>query len=129
MPSRSCAPAAIAPGRRTSAALVLSALGDETRRALIAQLTARREARVTDLAAGFDTTRSAISQHLRVLREAGLVQETRQGRERLYRLAPAGFQDLATWMRQYEHFWDLALSRLGDVLDAEAQRESEVSGG
>lgn len=116
----------IAPsGTRSPADLVFAALGDATRRALIAQLTDQREVRVTDLAARFDMTRPAISQHLRVLREAGLVQETRHGRERLHRLHPAGFLVLSAWLQRYDHFWDTALCRLGEVLDTEARREME----
>jgi DNA-binding transcriptional ArsR family regulator len=100
-----CDTPAITPsGTRSPADLVFAALGDATRRALIAQLTDQREVRVTDLAARFDMTRPAISQHLRVLREAGLVQETRRGRERLHRLHPAGFQLLSAWLHRYDHF-------------------------
>ncbi|MCA2992957.1 metalloregulator ArsR/SmtB family transcription factor [Gemmatimonas sp.] len=92
-----CDTPAITPsGTRLPADLVFAALGDATRRALIAQL--------TDLAARFDMTRPAISQHLRVLREAGLVQETRRGRERLHRLHPAGFQLLSAWLHCDDHF-------------------------
>lgn len=117
-------PPTIAPsGTRSPADLVFAALGDATRRALVEQLAVHREVRVTDLAARFDMTRPAISQHLRVLREAGLVQETRHGRERLHRMHPAGFQVLSAWLQRYDHFWDAALCRLGDVLDAEARRE------
>jgi DNA-binding transcriptional ArsR family regulator len=129
MPHTNSAGMAAAEMRGTAADAVLAALGDRTRRALIEQLAARREVRVTDLAVCFDMTRPAISQHLRVLREAGLVQETPKGRERLYRLAPTGFQVLERWLQHYEHFWNSALSRLGDVLDAEEAREREATRG
>ena len=125
MRSEALMPAAVTAGARSPCDMVFAALGDATRRALVEQLTVQREVRVTDLAARFDMTRPAISQHLRVLREAGLVQETRHGRERLHRLHPTGFQLLGEWLQRYDHFWDTALGRLGEVLDAEAQREME----
>jgi hypothetical protein len=58
-----------------------------------------------------------------VLRSAGLVAETRAGRERMYRLHARGLREVHTWIIQYEAFWDERLERLGAVLDTEARRE------
>ena len=59
----------------------------------------------------------AVSQHLRVLREAGLVSERRDGRFRLYRLQPKPLAEVLAWVRSYERFWTGRLTALGRVLD------------
>jgi DNA-binding transcriptional ArsR family regulator len=64
----------------------------------------------------FEMSRPAVSQHLRILRDAGLVTEQRHGRERRYRLAPAGLNPVRDWMKHYEQFWDDHLSRLQKLL-------------
>ncbi len=69
------------------------------------------------LGAAFDMTRPAISQHLRVLRQAGLVTEHKVGRERFYRLRPEGLRDVSAWVQRYERFWRERLDALGDHLD------------
>ena len=64
------------------------------------------------LASDFHQTRPAISQHLRVLREARLVSEQRAGRERLYRLQSAPLQRVAGWIEGYRSFWQVNLDNL-----------------
>jgi DNA-binding transcriptional ArsR family regulator len=93
-----------------------AALADPTRRRLLDLLT-RGELPVNDLAARFDVTRPAISQHLRVLRDANLVRETRVGRERRYRLHAAALRGVHDWVNKYEVFWDSRLRKLGETLD------------
>jgi DNA-binding transcriptional ArsR family regulator len=93
-----------------------AALADPTRRRLL-ELLARSELRVNDMARRFDVSRPAISQHLRVLRDAGLVRETRVGRERHYRLRARPLRHVYDWVRRYEKFWDESLRKLGDTLD------------
>jgi len=61
-------------------------------------------------------TQPAISQHLRVLREAGLVRERREGRSRLYRLHPEPLREAYEWLAQYERFWRQKLADLGEHL-------------
>ena len=95
---------------------VFEALADPTRRRLLDML-ADTELPVNDLARRFSVTRPAISQHLRVLRRAGLVRETRVGRERRYRLRAVGLRGVHAWIHQYEAFWDTRLRQLGDTLD------------
>ncbi|HEY3610937.1 MAG TPA: metalloregulator ArsR/SmtB family transcription factor, partial [Pseudonocardiaceae bacterium] len=70
---------------------VYAAIADPTRRRIL-DLLATEERSVTDLAAPFRMRRPAVSQHLRVLREAGLVSEHRSGRQRIYQLEPAGLR-------------------------------------
>ncbi|MBE7159505.1 MAG: transcriptional regulator, partial [Rhodospirillales bacterium] len=77
---------------------------------------------VRDMAAHFDMSRPAVSQHLRVLLDAGLVAERRQGRERRYRLVPEPLIPVRDWLAQYERFWDDRLQRLQTQLAAEEER-------
>lgn len=95
-----------------------AALADPTRRRLLDLLT-ERDLPVKELARRFDMTRPAISQHLRVLRHAGLVRETRAGRERHYRLHAPRLRAVHAWIRKYEAFWDERLIALAEVLDRE----------
>ncbi len=72
---------------------------------------------VHDLAAPFDMSRPAVSQHLRVLRDAGLVTEQRVGRERHYRLDAGPLRDVADWAAHYERFWRQHARLLRDLLE------------
>lgn len=90
---------------------VYHAIADPTRRRLVERLRAG-ERSVSELAAPFAVSRPAISQHLRVLREAGLVSERRVGRERRYRLHPGPLREVSEWVRQYEGFWTERLDAL-----------------
>jgi DNA-binding transcriptional ArsR family regulator len=79
---------------------VFHAIADPTRRELLDRL-AGGEQPVGRLAARIDMTLSAVSQHLRLLREAGLVVDRREGRERLYRLNPAPLHEVAGWVARH----------------------------
>ncbi len=68
-------------------------------------------------------TRPAISQHLAILLESGLVDREKRGREQYYRLRPENLNDLRDWLRHYEHFWSDKLDALGDYLNRLAQEE------
>jgi DNA-binding transcriptional ArsR family regulator len=72
---------------------------------------------VKEIAANFDMSRPAVSQHLSVLLEAGLVTEQRHGRERRYRLAPERLALVRDWLSHYERFWDDNFSRLERLLE------------
>jgi DNA-binding transcriptional ArsR family regulator len=106
---------------------VYAALAEPSRRRLLDML-ADGERPVHELASAFDVTRPAISQHLRVLRDAGLVAETRVGRERWYRLQAAALQEVHAWVSRYEAFWDERLTQLGAALEREAAREAASPG-
>lgn len=97
---------------------VYRALADPTRRQML-ELLARRDLTVTALAEPFSMSQPAISQHLRVLRQAGLVVERREGRHRRYRLTPAPLQDVSAWVGHFEPFWRDRLTALGKLLDEE----------
>ena len=88
---------------------VLHALAEPRRRAIL-RLVKDQERPAGEIAAAFpDVTGPAISQHLRVLRQAGLLQERRDGTRRLYRMRNEGLAELRTWLRD---FWDDGLARL-----------------
>ena len=74
---------------------------------------------VNTLAGHFDMRRPSVSEHLRVLRDAGLVVERRSGRQRLYQLDPAPLRQVADWLTPYERFWRDKLGNLRDLLDEE----------
>jgi DNA-binding transcriptional ArsR family regulator len=92
---------------------VLHALADSRRRAIL-RLVRDAELPSGEIAVHFpDVTAPAVSQHLRVLREAGLVSERRSGTRRLYRARPEGLRDLRQWVRD---FWDDALDDLKETV-------------
>jgi DNA-binding transcriptional ArsR family regulator len=84
----------------------LDALGDATRRAILARLL-DGPAPVGRLARGFPVSRPAISQHLRILKQANLVVDRPEGNRRLYQLNPEGFDSLREY---FDQFWSLALT-------------------
>lgn len=91
----------------------LSALGDPTRRAIFDQV-AERPRSVGELAEDLPVSRSAVSQHLKVLKDAGLVTERAVGTRRIYRLNPTG----VTAMRdQLDTFWNRALTAYQDLIE------------
>jgi DNA-binding transcriptional ArsR family regulator len=91
----------------------------EPRRQEILRLVAGHEMSSGDIAAHFDVTRPAISQHLQVLKAAGLVTERRQGTRRLYQARREGLAELKAFLEQ---FWDTSLARLAVAAEAEQRR-------
>jgi len=90
------------------------ALGDGTRLAIVARL-AERPQPVGQLAAGLPVTRSAVSQHLKILKDAGLVEDTVAGTRRIYRLNPVA---LAALRDQLDTYWQRALAGYADTAQA-----------
>jgi len=90
---------------------VLAAAADPTRRAILDRL-ALGPARVTDVAAPFASSLNAVSKHVKVLENAGLVRRTRNGREHTLELNAAPLQAVARWAHRYEAFWSSRLDRL-----------------
>ncbi|MDT4993606.1 MAG: hypothetical protein QOH97_3498 [Actinoplanes sp.] len=97
----------------------ISALDDATRRLLLERLTAGPLS-AGELAAGLPISRPAVSQHLRVLREANLVHERREGTKRVYRLDPSGLSQLRAY---FDSFWQRALTDFKDSADNEHEGE------
>ena len=94
---------------------VLAALADPTRRAIFERLHGGPRA-VVDLARGLPVSRPAVSQHLKVLKEAGLVTDQRAGARRLYQLNPEGLGALRTYL---DRFWREALAAFATAADNE----------
>lgn len=93
----------------------LSALADPTRRAILARL-AEGDASVNELAAPFAISQPAISKHLKVLEQAGLISRGRKAQLRPCRLEAAPLRDLAGWLESYRRFWDQSFDRLDAYL-------------
>ncbi len=95
-----------ADGRPTQAAAVFAALGDPTRREIFERV-ARHPQSVGELARQLPVSRPAVSQHLRVLKAAGLVSDGAAGARRIYRMNPQGLEHLRAYL---DHFWNDALA-------------------
>ena len=106
-------------GRLSANTDVFAAIADPTRRSLLDRLR-EGEQPVKELAAPFDMSMPAISQHLSVLCEVGLVVQRRVGRQRFYRLNPEPLKQVADWVAYYERFWQDKLASLGDYLEEES---------
>ncbi|MBV9112313.1 MAG: helix-turn-helix transcriptional regulator [Hyphomicrobiales bacterium] len=102
---------------RKAYAPVFAALGDETRLALISKLGHRRCRSISQLAQGSRLTRQAITKHLRVLENAGIVRNLRKGRESLFELEPRPIEDLKTYLDHVSKRWDDALVRLKSLVE------------
>ena len=102
-----------------AAVAALGALGDPSRRAIFAHLAVRSSA-VSEIAAEMPVTRSAVSQHLRVLKEAGLVTETPDGTRRIYRLDPRGIAAVREWL---DAQWAHSLEAFAAFADEQADLE------
>lgn len=101
--------------RPSATADVFRAIADPTRRAMLDRLS-EADLPVMELAESFSMTLPAVSQHLKVLREAGLVAEERQGRQRVYTLIPGPLKEISDWVDHYQKFWNTRLARLGEHL-------------
>jgi DNA-binding transcriptional ArsR family regulator len=95
---------------------VFRAIADPSRRRML-DLLATGEAPAQELAAQFDMSFAAVSQHLKVLLDAGLVARRAEGRARIYRLTPEPLHTVEQWTATYRKFWETALDRLGEYLD------------
>jgi DNA-binding transcriptional ArsR family regulator len=102
---------------RHAEAVLFAALGDKTRLALVARLSAGQSASIADLTQGTRLTRQAITKHLRVLERAGLVRSTRTGRESHFALEPRRIADMQEYLHRVSQQWDQALARLKSFVE------------
>lgn len=100
---------------------VFGAISHPARRHML-DLLAESDRSVNAIAGHFKMSRPAVSQHLRVLLEAGLVTEERHGRERRYHFVPEKLSTVRDWLAHYERFWDDRLQRLQKVLAKKAKK-------
>jgi DNA-binding transcriptional ArsR family regulator len=105
----------------TNANRMFAALHDPTRRAVLERL--RDGPRpVGEIAKGLPVTRPAVSQHLKVLKEAGLVDDRSEGTRRIYHIDPRGLGAMRAWLDQ---FWDSALTALAAEIEKDAKRDTK----
>lgn len=102
---------------RRSHASIFAALGDETRLSLLAKLCAGTPQSIVQLTEGTRLTRQAISKHLRVLEEVGLVDSMRVGRESQYAFTPQPLGDIKLYIDEVSELWDQALGRLKSFVE------------
>ena len=95
---------------------VFQAIADPTRRAIIA-LVALQAMTPNAIAEHFDTTRQAVSKHLRILTECELVTQEQRGREIYYSLEIDKMKQIDTWLEQYRKIWETRFEQLGEVLE------------
>jgi DNA-binding transcriptional ArsR family regulator len=103
-----------------------AALADPTRRAILARLTLG-ETTVADLAKPFAMSGPAVSKHLKVLEQAGLILRGRDAQRRPCRIRPGALKDVHDWLEHYRRFWDESLDRLDGYLQ-ELQAEEKARG-
>jgi DNA-binding transcriptional ArsR family regulator len=103
---------------------VLRTLADPTRRAVFERVAKSDEITVGELTRGSGVTQGAISQHLKSLKQAGLVAERPEGRNVYYRARPEGLVPLRDWLSFYERFWTDRLDVLAGLLRQEDERRS-----
>lgn len=100
------------PAPASRRAPIFAALGDPTRLRIVDRLGHGGPASISSLTRGSALTRQAVTKHLAVLAEVGLVHDRRRGRERLWALDPAPLRELAEWIDQYRAQWEDRLDRL-----------------
>lgn len=105
--------------------MVFGALADPTRRAILTRLADGEDATVAELAAPFHMSQPAISKHLKVLENAGLITRSRRATARLSRLDAEPLREVTTWLARYQRFWDESHERLDELLAALQAREED----
>jgi DNA-binding transcriptional ArsR family regulator len=98
-------------------ASVFAALGDETRLSIVAKLSQGQPCSISQLTVGSELTRQAVTKHLRVLEDVGLVHSTPSGRENLFELDTRPFKDINEYLEYVSGQWDQALSRLKSFVE------------
>src|ERR1043166_6652204 len=105
----------------TNSSRVFAALNDPTRRAVLERLRSGPKP-VGEIARGLPVTRPAVSQHLKVLKEAGLVDDRAGGTRRIYQIDPKGLGTMRAWLDQ---FWDSALTAFAAEVERSAKEEKK----
>jgi DNA-binding transcriptional ArsR family regulator len=103
---------------------VFQAIADPTRRAIIA-LIAMQAMTPNAIAEHFDTSRQAVSKHLRILTECELVKQEQKGREIFYSLEIEKMKEIDQWLEQYRKIWETRFEQLGEVLEVMKKKKSE----
>ena len=98
--------------------MVFRAISDPTRRSIMALL-AGKEQSLNEIVANYQMTRPAVTKHLKILREGGLISVRAQGRERLHRLQPEALKTVSEWLSFFSQFWDDKLADLKQAVEAD----------
>ncbi len=101
---------------------IFSALADPTRRKIMELLASRGQLNASEISAEFDMTPPAISQHLKILREANLVQMEKHAQQRIYHINPRAMLEVEGWAKQLTALWNQRLDALDEVLQAEKKK-------
>ncbi|MBI1215020.1 MAG: metalloregulator ArsR/SmtB family transcription factor [Alphaproteobacteria bacterium] len=105
-----------------------AAIADPTRRRIVEMLAAAGRLSAGDISSRFDSSAPAISQHLKVLREAELVHMEKQAQQRIYSLNPAAFDDMESWISRMRGFWTAQFDALEGFLAADAETGPAAKG-
>jgi DNA-binding transcriptional ArsR family regulator len=99
-----------------------TALADPNRRRMIEMLATQGQLSSSDIGGHFDISPPAVSQHLKVLREAGLVKMEKRAQQRIYSINPEGLTDMEQWISQLRQFWNNQFDALERFLEADADK-------
>jgi DNA-binding transcriptional ArsR family regulator len=100
-----------------SSASIIPALAQPYRRQIVELLVASGRLNATEISSRFDITPAAVSQHLKVLRNAQIVTMNKQAQQRLYQINPAAFEELENWSRQMKETWTARFDQLDSLLN------------
>jgi DNA-binding transcriptional ArsR family regulator len=101
---------------------IFTALSDPTRRNIIELLAMKGELSSTDISDKFRISAPAISQHLKVLKEANLVQMEKRAQQRIYQINPKAITELEKWVKNLTKLWEDRFSRLDEILEIEKKK-------
>ena len=102
---------------------VFVGVSDPKRRSIVHMLTVK-SMRLNDLAENFEISRPAISKHVKVLEECGVITIESRGRERICQIKPQALKELADWINQYKAFWNQSLDQLEFLLNEESKNQT-----
>lgn len=103
---------------------VFQAIADPTRRQIINMLTAE-SMNLNSVAEQFDVSRPAISKHIKILVECGLIDITQKGRERYCEAKPERLKEVSDWVEQYSRFWDMKLDALKQFVENKHKKDQK----
>ena len=101
---------------------IFQALGDKSRRSIIELLSKKGQLTSTDISNRFNISAPAISQHLKVLREANLVQMEKRAQQRLYKVNPKAMEEFKKWIKKLGELWDERFLALDNILEQEKRK-------
>ena len=102
---------------------VLTAISHPSRREIIGRLAVNGPTRFTDIAEPFDTALNAVTKHLKLLERAGLIEREKQGREVFISLRPERLRLVATWVHEYERYWNKKLDQFAQHFEKKKEKK------